>query len=561
MVSDKPFIQRLVKICEVKQVRHIVFSPGSRNAPLVISFDEQEYFNCITITDERVAAFYAMGMAQQLQEPVIICCTSGSAALNYAPAIVEAFYQKIPLLILTADRPVERIDQGAGQTMRQKNVYSNYIKGSFELIQEAHLISDLRHNDRLICEAINLAKQGAKGPVHINIPLAEPLYGQVKMPSHFDLQLVNVEDTDFPISIKSREVIKSLWLRSKKKLIVYGQALPNKDIDILLEKVAQDPSVAVITETCANRYINPYNPCIDRLITTIKDEESDLFKPDIVVSLGDAIISKKIKTLMTTYQPSEHWFVNTQDNAQDTFACLTKHIKSPAAQFLKLLPQQESDSTYGSNWHNRHLETKIKHNHFLKTCPWSDLLAFETILGQLPKGSDLQVSNSSAIRYVQLFDQRSDLSYYCNRGVSGIDGCSSTAAGAAIASKKITTLVTGDMAFFYDSNALWNHHLPPNLRIIIINNGGGGIFKIIPGPKKTNQYKQYFATEQNQSAEHIAKAFGCEYFAVNDRHALSKYVDMLFSETFDRPPILEVFTNEVENEVVLNRYFAYLKEE
>jgi len=180
--TDKPGIQRLVKLCEVKGVKNVVFSPGSRNAPLVISFNGQEYFDCITIPDERVAAFVAMGMALKLQEPVIICCTSGSAALNYAPAIVEAYYQKIPLLVLTADRPTERIDQGAGQTMRQKNVYANYIKGSFELIQEAETASDLRRNDRIICEAINLSKAGAKGPVHINVPLAEPLYGQVKMP-------------------------------------------------------------------------------------------------------------------------------------------------------------------------------------------------------------------------------------------------------------------------------------------------------------------------------------------------------------------------------------------
>jgi len=319
MVSDKPFIQRLVKICEAKKVKHVVFSPGSRNAPLVISFANTEYFDCITIPDERVAAFYALGMAQQLQEPVVICCTSGSAALNYAPAIVEAYYQKIPLLVLTADRPVERIDQGAGQTMRQKNVYSNYIKGSFELIQEASLISDLRFNDRLLCEAINLSRQGAKGPVHINVPLSEPLYGQKKMPTNIDLQLVDAKDFDLSISNKSQEVIVDLWTRAKKKLIICGQSLPNKEVDTLLEKVAQDSSVAVISESCSNRYLNPLNPCIDRLITTIKDDESEDFKPDLVVSLGDAIISKKIKTLISQYQPDEHWFVNEQENSLDTY--------------------------------------------------------------------------------------------------------------------------------------------------------------------------------------------------------------------------------------------------
>jgi len=226
---------------------------------------------------------------------------------------------------------------------------------------------------------------------------------------------------------------------------------------------------------------------------------------------------------------------------------------------LKLLATKQSNSTFRDIWYNRHLRTKGNHKHFLKTCPWSDLLAFDTILNKLPAQTDFQISNSSAIRYVQLFDQRADLNYYCNRGVSGIDGCTSTAAGAAMASKNLTTLITGDMAFFYDSNALWNHHLPTNLRIIIINNGGGGIFKIIPGPNTTKQYRQYFATEQNQSAKYIAKAFDCEYFGVKDQHSLSKYLDMLFSESFDKPPILEVFTNEVENELILNRYFEYLK--
>lgn len=559
MVSDKPFIQRLVKICEAKKVKHVVFSPGSRNAPLVISFANTEYFDCITIPDERVAAFYALGMAQQLQEPVIICCTSGSAALNYAPAIVEAYYQKIPLLVLTADRPVERIDQGAGQTMRQKNVYSNYIKGSFELIQEASLMTELRHNDRLICEAINLSMQVIKGPVHINIPLAEPLYGQMEMPDQIDLQLIHSEDSELSVSKKNQDVILDLWSKANKKLIICGQALPNKEIDMLLEKLAQDPSIVVISETCANRYLTPFNPCIDRLITTIREDELDNFKPDLVISLGDAIISKKIKVLINQYQPDQHWFVNEQENSHDIFGCLTKHIKSSAEYFLNLLPENPSVSSYSETWQNRHTLTKIKHKDFLKSCPWSDLLAFGIILTQIPSQSDLQVSNSSAIRYVQLFDQRADLDYYCNRGVSGIDGCTSTAAGAAMASKNLTTLITGDMAFFYDSNALWNHHLPTNLRIIIINNGGGGIFKIIPGPNTTEQYRQYFATEQNQSAKYIAKAFDCEYFAVEDQHSLSKYLDMMFNESFEKPPILEVFTNEVENELILNRYFEYLK--
>lgn len=560
MASNKVFIQRLVKLCELKKIKHVVFSPGSRNAPLVITFDEHPSFDCITIPDERVAGFFAIGMAQQLQEPVIICCTSGSAALNYAPAIVEAYYQKIPLLVLTADRPVEWIDQGAGQTMRQKNVYSNYIKASYELIQEAVSPSDLLHNDRIICDAINLTRAGAKGPVHINIPLAEPLYNQVEMPNSFeDLQVAKLQTQHTSINGKQLAIIQNLWNTHTKKLIICGQALPDKTLDRALDKIAQDPSVAIISETCSNRFANPFNPCIDRLITTIEEHELETFKPEIVVSLGDAIISKKIKVLLRNYKPKEHWFVNQQENPQDTFGCLTKHIRTTSLEFLSQLPFSESTSTFNDIWHKRHQHTKARHQQFINECPWSDLLAFHSILQSLPSKTPVQISNSSAIRYIQLFDQREDLRYYCNRGVSGIDGCTSTAAGAAFASKELTTLITGDMAFYYDSNALWNHHLPSNLRIILINNGGGGIFKIIPGPKTTDQYKKYFATEQTQTAEFIAKAFQCEYFVADSAESLSRNLSLLYSKTFDRPPILEIMTEDVNNEDVLDRYFNSLK--
>ncbi len=558
MVSDKEFIQRLVKICEIKQIKNVVFSPGSRNAPLVISFDENPYFECITIPDERVAAFFALGMALQLNEPVIICCTSGSAALNYAPAIVEAYYQKIPLLVLTADRPVDRIDQGAGQTMRQKNVYHNYIKSSFELIEEAHSLKDLQQNDRMMCEAINLANFPCKGPVHINVPLREPLYNVVEEKEFDNLQFIDSQHSDFSLSKEEKSFIEEKWKASTRKLIILGQSRPDTETDGLLIQVAQDPSVAIISETCSNRFVTPSNPCIDRLITTIGVEELDNFKPDIVVSLGDAIISKKIKVMISNYHPEEHWYVNEQALPQDTFLALTKHLRCSASTFLSEINHLTTSSDFSSLWHSRHVKTKQHHETYLSQCKWSDLKAFEVILAALPSESNVHLGNSSPIRYTQLFDQRQDISYFCNRGVSGIDGSTSTAAGFASKSQQLTTIVTGDMAFFYDSNALWNHHLPTNLRIIIINNGGGGIFKIIPGPKTTKQYEQYFATEQQFSAEHIAKAFGCPYYQVNDANSLKEVLQLFHTESFDKPPILEVDTRAVSNEEVLAEYFEFI---
>jgi len=560
MISNKPGIQLLVKICEQHSIKHVVFSPGSRNAPLVISFDDNPNFNCLTIPDERVAAFFAMGIAQQQREAVIICCTSGSAALNYAPGIVEAYYQKIPLIVLTADRPIDRIDQGAGQTIRQRNIFTNYVKASYELLEEAQEEIDLVVNAKIIHEAIQLASQIPFGPVHINIPLEEPLYNiiedsPIKLPAIDDLPRPNLT-----LSGKVKNEIVQDWNSYNKKLIICGQQQVNKNLNKEISRVGKSESVVVISETTANINSDVINPCIDRLITTIEENEIDNFIPDLLVSIGDAVVSKKIKKLFQQHPPRAHWYVNEQEEAQNTYKCLTKHIRSSALNVLQLLSDTTvNGSNFKSIWTDRNTISRERHLAFLKECEWSDLKAFEVILKSIPTNGDLHISNSSPIRYVQLFDQRQDLSYFCNRGVSGIDGCTSTAMGSAYVTNNMTTLITGDLAFFYDSNAFWHEQLVSNLKVILINNGGGGIFRIIPGPSSTNQYKKFFSTDQHYSAVHIAKAFNCSYFKSNSVESLQKNLSLLYAQKSERPVILEVETLNVKSEQILSDYFDFIK--
>ena len=561
MVSDKPGVQRLVQICKAKGITDVVFSPGSRNSPLVITFADDPHFNCITIPDERVAGFFAMGMALQLRRPVIICCTSGSAALNYAPAIVEAYYQNIPLLVITADRPVEKIDQGAGQTMRQKNVYANYIKVSYELTQEAESEQDLHANDRLISEAIDNCTSETDGPVHINFPLKEPLYDQVAYYDIEDLDMTRSINNELAITAEVSLKMKEEWMSYPKKLIIFGQSMPSEAIQLAVEAVADRSDIAIISETTSNINGSDVNPCIDRMITTFSEEEATACIPDLIISLGGAIVSKKIKSLFIKLKPKAHWYVSEQEQPQDTYESLTMHVQTSALQFLRMIKKfpEHGAANYQRLWTNHHEKTSQSHDKFLDDCPWSDMLSFHHILQRIPSRSDLHLSNSSPIRYTQLFNQRDDIQYYCNRGVSGIDGCTSTAAGAGHASQNLTTIVTGDLAFMYDSNALWNQYLGGQLRIIIINNGGGGIFKIIPGPASTDQYKEFFATEQSYTAEHIAKTFYCSYQQAKDETELLKGLDWLYSTSFDKPAILEVMTMKVDNEVILGNYFEFMK--
>ncbi|MFK8005118.1 MAG: 2-succinyl-5-enolpyruvyl-6-hydroxy-3-cyclohexene-1-carboxylic-acid synthase [Saprospiraceae bacterium] len=560
MTTNKTTISSLAEICAQKGITKIVLSPGSRNSPIAIAFNRHPKIQCYVIVDERAAAFFALGMAQQTKKAVAIACTSGSAALNYAPAIVEAFYQRIPLVVLTADRPVEWINQGAGQTIQQRDIFKNYILKSFELTQEAKpKTEDLWFNDRQINEAINLAHFPKKGPVHINIPLREPLYDLVKEAKHIPKvqELVEVENT---LVDSVFEKLKTIWEGSKKKLILCGLMEKNEYLNTVLEKLDADPSVTILTETTANLWSKKFNPCIDRLITTIEKEEERKFAPEILVTLGGAIISKKIKALFRKLQPQEHWHFDVSGEEMDTYQSLTKTIRTSPEYFFKKINEANSSvrSNFQKIWNDRNDHTRKRHNQFLKKVKFSDFKAYEIILGNIPSGSNFQMGNSAGVRYVQLFDQRKDLSYNSNRGTSGIDGSTSTAVGAAVAIGKPTTLVCGDLSFFYDVNGLWNPYLPANLRIIIINNSGGGIFRIIPGPSTSDELGEFFEVTQKRTAEPIAKMYNLDYQKANSVKSLEKELSKFYKKG-KRTKILEVFTPRKSNDKILESYFEFLK--
>lgn len=584
MTTNKTTISSLVEICAQKGITQIVLSPGSRNAPLAIAFNRHPKINCYVIVDERCAAFFAMGIAQQTQKATAIVCTSGSAALNYAPAIVEAFYQRIPLIVLTADRPVEWVNQGAGQTIQQRDIYKNFILKSYELTQEAKVSTDdLWYNDRLVNEAINLAHFPKKGPVHINIPLREPLYDLTKATKHVPKiqEVISVEKT---LSDAVFEKIKTTWTKSKKKIILCGLMEKNEQLNNALEELSHDPSVVVITETTANLWSENYNPCIDRLITTIEQKEKRKFSPDLLVTIGGAIISKKIKAFFQKSKPKNHWHIDPAGVEMDTYQSLTQTIPVTPAYFFKkiniLAPshrmtssssndfktsketsKETSKNTFQNTWKSKDLQTKKNHQQFLKKTKFSDLKAFEIILKNMPTGSNFQMGNSASVRYVQLFNQRKDIIYNSNRGTSGIDGSTSTAIGAAVASGKPTTLVCGDLSFFYDVNALWNQYIPANLRIIIINNSGGGIFRIIPGPSTSDELDEYFEVTQQRTAEPFAKMYNLNYQKADSTKSLEKVISNFYNQSSrkkNRAAILEVFTPRKTNDKVLAEYFQYV---
>ena len=544
-----PLAQSIIEICLAKGVNDIVISPGSRNAPLTIGFANHPDFTCYSIADERCAAFFAMGIAQQTKRPVAVVCTSGSALLNYYPAVAEAFYSQIPLVVISADRPHDKIDIGDGQTIRQENVYANHILYNANLLEETS-----EENDRKINEAINTAVL-QKGPVHINAPFEEPLYETVAelsvTPNIIDLPLKKTGFEDLDPYVEK-------WNVAKKKLVLVGVNDPNTIDGAIIEQLANDPSVVVMTETPANLYHESFLGSIDTIITPFKHEDFEAWRPDILLTFGGMVVSKRVKAWLRKYAPAQHWHIDTL-RAYDTFGALTKHFVAEANEFLNdLLPKTRTvERNYNQKAQKLKAFRKLKHDDYLAKVIFSDLKAFDLILPALPQNSQLQISNSASIRYAQLFEMRSDIEVFCNRGTSGIDGSTSTAVGAAVGSQKETVLITGDVSFLYDSNALWNNYIPKDFKIIIINNGGGGIFRILPGHSENEVFNTYFETAHHLTAEHLAKMYGFGYQSASDENELSNALSS-FMQRSGKPKILEVFTPMRENDGVLLGYFKEL---
>lgn len=545
-----PLAQSIIEICKSKGVEHIVISPGSRNAPLTIGFASNPNFKCYSVVDERCAAFFALGIAQQMNKPVAIVCTSGSALLNYYPAIAEAFYSQIPLIVISADRPSDKIDIGDGQTIRQENVFANHILYNANLNEEASEENDLKIN-----EAINTAIF-KKGPVHINAPFEEPLYSTVSELTVVP-KLVPFQENKEIFKLDEKHLLA--WNTSTKKLILVGELKPNSIESNVVEQLAKNKSVVVMTEVTSNLHHNSFISNIDALITPFSETDFQDFQPEILITFGGMVVSKRIKAFLRKYQPNKHWHID-ELRAYNTYGCLTNWIKTtPSVFFGAILKNSELvSSNYNFVFSEIMNQRAEKHRLYLEEVPFSDFQVFSVLAKQIPAENHLQISNSSAIRYLQLFSLNSSIQVFCNRGTSGIDGSTSTAIGAAVTTSKPTVLITGDISFLYDSNALWNNYIPDNFKIILINNCGGGIFRILPGHEESGVFNTFFETSHNLDASHLAKMFNFNYQLIVDNDNLEFKIEQFLKDSAGKS-LLEVQTPEKINDKILVEYFKKLK--
>jgi len=559
MISDKKHIQQLAALLLKKGITDIVISPGSRNAPMINTFTGIAEFNCRNIVDERSAAYFALGLALNKQKPVALVCSSGTATLNYTPAVAEAFYQNIPLIVLTADRPDYWIDQGESQCIRQENIYQNFTKKQITLsLDESE--KELWFSARQVNECLNLALSGKPAPVHINIPLEEPLHTLVQedLPEVKEIELARQQAHLTEIELAT---LVYLFSRSRKTIILAGQMKPSFELKSILSKLVDKTGAVVIAEHLSNISNPRFCSSIDLLMTGILDEGPESYQPELVISFGGQFVSKSLKQFLRKNKPSQHWHLSRDNEHFDTYQSLTKVINMEAIDFFEVLLKEgtQSNRRYLELWKNKEAKLNQQRDKFIKGIEFCDLKAFGQIVRTIPFSSVIHLGNSSPVRYGLVHEAVTNAHYLSNRGTAGIDGCLSTAVGFASASDQLNTIILGDLSFFYDSNALWNKYIGSNLRIIVIHNGGGNIFGMIKGPTDSPAFNEHFFAENTHKAEVLAKAFGLDYFKAENEEELVQALEEFYSPDQKHVALLEVFTDAEVNSKVFRELFKEVK--
>lgn len=550
MYSDKKNVIQLVALLKAHGITTVVVSPGTRNIPIVESLGQDPDFTCYSVVDERSAAFFGLGLIQRLHRPVAICCTSGTAVMNYGSAVAEAFYQKLPLLLITADRSPRRLGQYEPQMIPQPGIFEKIVKKHVSL-PEVETEEDEWYCNRLINEALLALEHQGRGPVHINIVL----YGTITRFTVPYLPKVR------KISRSYTHCAKDVWdgyarrlLSYDKILIVYGQNLPPPSEEVAaLDFFIQKYGCAVVGDSLSNMRHRKGLWMASGLLDLTSDERKKDLVPELVITVHGHVLPP-LEKFLKGGAVVEHWHVAEDGAVVDQFKCLTEVIQGPVFAFFQQMAEvssedggRTSDTIYSDSW------LRLRQEVSESELPFCDLYAVREVFKSIPSNASLHLGNSSCVRHAQLFPLNDGVRVYCNRGTHGIDGCMSTAVGYAAASDTLTYLLIGDLSFFYDLNALWNRHVSSKLRVILTNNGGAGIFQYNLGKKGLQTLDYNIAAEHGTSAKGWVESLGYMYLSARNKTELSRCLPELAREDVGTPIILEVFTSMKDDAEALRK--------
>lgn len=545
MYSDKENINILTSLLVSYGVRHIVVCPGSRNAPLVHNFDVSPDITTHAVTDERSAAFFALGLRLRLRQPVAVCVTSGSALLNTMPGAAEATYQHEGIIIISADRPQAWIGQLDGQTMPQHGALGTFASPSVSL-PEPHNDTERWLCRRLICEAMIANTCPPYPSVHINVPVSEPLFG-FSTPCLPEIPPVGIADLD---DQNGRETLRRILKGKRRLMVISGQTYDDSAAGLLMDKASGCVFVA--------EWLSPYGRVrhIDEILRTTCAEELDNMRPDCIVYIGGHTVSKRLRHYMRSLD-SRTMFITVSDDGMlhDVSQHTTLVVKATAGDFMRMICNgaicPDADMDFVRRWHD--MDNMAARRISASCPPYSQMLAIRRLEENIDNSKDIVCyANSLSVRAGMMY---ASAYRYCNRGLNGIEGTLSMAAGMAAGAKEegmtagnMTAAqnvycVIGDLSFFYDSNALWIQELAGNMRIMLINNQRGAIFGMLPGLDRSPAHKPLIAAGHNATAEGICSQYGMEYYRATDTPSLEEGIRLLTSGVHDRPVVLEVLTD------------------
>ncbi len=495
---DNDVCRMLCSLAADYGVRDVIVSPGTRSAPLAVVFSRSAHFRIHTVIDERCAAFMALGMSLATGQPVVLICTSGSALMNYGPALAEAYYRRVPVIAITADRPARWIDQLDSQTMRQPGALGAVVRKWVDIPVAADTDAALFTKANLeVCDAVDAALGNRRGPVHINVQLDIPLTPLTDKEPVNKARLIKAirpqgATGDFD------EIIGKI--RDKKIVIVCGDTTPGECAALNSIDLHGIPVLAEVQANIARSYrIGTF----DRLLRAAC---ADGLEPDIVIAMGGSIVSARLKRWLRTSANTEVFTLGYTDNSTDTYKRLTTRIECDPLPFLQALAAAVTETEYSRRWQSFAEESQLKNENFVRTNP---IMAAIGKIADRFRG-DIHVGNGSAIRYAQMLRWNGPV--YCNRGISGIDGCTSTALGYALAGSSPTLLITGDMSAAYDIGALGAAVPPRGFRIVVLDNDGGDIFRNIGTTGGLPELEQLFTVPPRLPLRQLADAYGYRYF-------------------------------------------------
>lgn len=546
-VNDKMVLQ-LVSLLKKFGISKIVVSPGSRHNKLINSLQYDSFFKLYLVVDERSAAFFALGLIQECGEPVAVTCSSGTACMNYGSAIVEAYYQRLPLLVLSSDRVPELLNQCEDQMYDQASTFISCTKYHCQL-PVVDTPRDEWYCNRVINEALIELTHHGRGPVHINIPFAAHHGTAYDVKTLPDVRKITVHQ--LPMSSSDWKNISSR-LKDKKVMIIWGQSVyPLHVVEKSENAFAEKYNVAVLTDKMSNCHAD--NAIINTTITMsiMKDNQAPALQPDIVISVGaNYIFNNEIKAYLKNGM-SEHWQVGLEDKVCDPFHTLTDIFEMPESHFFEMLAENCSSKTkndYYLGW------KEISDLPTLPDMQYCELYAITKLMSQLPSNCDLQLANSQTIRMAHYIPIKEGIRVNCNRGVNGIDGSMSTAVGFGANSNRPLFYITGELSFFYDMNSLSIRHLSKKTRILLINNNGGAVMYDQPRNTSTDSLPIYLAAGETKVAKGWAESLGFKYLPAHNKEEVDVGVKVLLDESIDTPVILEVFTNLSEDRYCIVDY-------